>query len=1107
MESCESETKRSKIYNRLISDENIYLAIFSIDSYILNKELLSKGDLQLFHLLHDVLNERLLKDTIEKIRNRLQSVMNSEYFHATVYFKPKKLGSDGKLIFRPLHTASLIDQISMVAMLHILIYDIDEDGHISSSDLSRLLPSNFYGNRIAFNIKQLFIPWQDQYKDYTGKVNELLYRYSETLEYKYEVNLDLKNFFPSINPKILYKFIFDHIPIILSNDDRKTIQKILEKLIFIQLGKLNDIEMKWYLNIPEKEKVNTKDFESKCRYIKGIAQGLPCSYFFANLYMLEIQKVYSEYFPGRMLFYVDDSVIFTNESLDDKIFTDKTKKINNDIKKWNDSILHGLDEKISIIPQKYFYNNDDFGVIVHPGSVPNSKSVYTPIVKAGERSGEIYLRGISRETSKVGFDIYSTFSDEEVPVLLSKSEAICKAINLEIQQLIRNGMQESAYMTRLLRYRKYFKYRITMLSYKTQGNIKQLQSHLIRDLQKITKEAKDKKYTLFLENYNNDILAATIGFVLKKGKEEGITGQDILDELQELSQTIYNGNQDHSYLRKAYDQYSSAEDVNEASEDNRYVSLVQHLNSRYKAFRSQLQIQKYNKFDKLIKELQDTRLSIIPEMLFRELGFYDMAQFSKTVNCNSDEMVQMMLNSIYSYLFWYDVNDNFEFAKQSHDPIQYTEIRTLIYLRSPEFSTKKFFPKYQEFSDEDYKVPIDYSILQVLSVFHTFVSKPDWVDCLVLTHKYCCDTWKNGSKYLYFYTLHNQEHAVCLIRSVVKILHGISYFQLKRIDLYILFMACYLHDISMVTIPDMRLFYTENAQTNQIYTNFVLNYSELVSKEANPREIRKLLCDFYQNLDAFFEKSVRGGHALSSSDEIRNHPELSFIEETKRELVAEVSEAHGYNADDVYYAKSDGMTSLINKKQIQILLRLADLLDMSRYRISKLLLRHNLENMNEVSRFHWLSHLVTDGYDFSTQYICPNKKADSSYLAYDTITEKITLAINVKLSQMFPITKVKSCPFVTSSINSMSGKVRRIIIKCNKADVCNNKSCNFLCKWFNKKNEYLIPELAAFKEYLKNLQDNYFKPEMEIIINVIENTSISADAFDYLRDFVLKDDL
>lgn len=76
-----------------------------------------------------------------------------------------------------------------------------------------------------------------------------------------------------------------------------------------------------------------------------------------------------------------------------------------------------------------------------------------------------------------------------------------------------------------------------------------------------------------------------------------------------------------------------------------------------------------------------------------------------------------------------------------------------------------------------------------------------------------------------------------------------------------------------------------------------------------------------------------------------------------RELVAEVSEAHGADERDIYGIKSVASKQLISIKFDKILLRLADLLDMSSYRVSKPILYHNVEQMSEESAFHWISHI------------------------------------------------------------------------------------------------------------------------------------------------------
>ena len=53
-----------------------------------------------------------------------------------------------------------------------------------------------------------------------------------------------------------------------------------------------------------------------------------------------------------------------------------------------------------------------------------------------------------------------------------------------------------------------------------------------------------------------------------------------------------------------------------------------------------------------------------------------------------------------------------------------------------------------------------------------------------------------------------------------------------------------------------------------------------------------------------------------------------------------------------------------------------------------------------------------------------------------------------------------------------------------------------------KKNNYLMEELAALKEYLTNIKENFYTPEVEICINVIANTNVPNETFDYLKEYI-----
>ena len=113
------------------------------------------------------------------------------------------------------------------------------------------------------------------------------------------------------------------------------------------------------------------------------------------------------------------------------------------------------------------------------------------------------------------------------------------------------------------------------------------------------------------------------------------------------------------------------------------------------------------------------------------------------------------------------------------------------------------FVEHIDDADISNSMSIDMGLLDVLNRFISNVRKPEWVDSLIVTHRLTKGLWYNGSKFLNSYTLHNEEHAVTLINKSLELVNRIDYFVLKEIDYYILFIACYLHDISMVIHPDL----------------------------------------------------------------------------------------------------------------------------------------------------------------------------------------------------------------------------------------------------------------------------------------------------------------
>lgn len=1100
----------NEIEKRLFSAENIYLALYSVESYIQNRELLVESDKIELAMLKDKFNVAKMEQFIKSIQERLHKIMeDNDYLQATVYFKPKKYDEDKKkVIFRPIHTSPLKDQITAIAMLNILIYDQDEEGHIKKSNLSRLIPHNFYGNRIAFEPEKLYKTWTEQYKEYTRKSNEYYKQFRKSMAYKWEINLDIKNFFPSVHPYALMSYIDQLLPVTYSKEERNYIHKILERLLFVELQGMTEEDIQLYTNISS---INN------CRFALGLPQGLPQSYFFANIIMMGIEKIYAKNIPGKMLFYVDDSVIFTNSISGTMDFDDKIKSINKDIEMWVEDLIKldniNLSNEVrNHIAQITKMNEEVFKITIHE---VGEKSTLSNIQKS--REGESYIHCVGREVSKTAFEMNTGFSDEEDEILRKKTKEILKAIDKEISSIQKDidnlekfkekdDEEEKgllAYKKKLIRSKKFFKNRNKDLVFRQTTDANKLEKELLKDLKFVKNKNDTESLISFFESYNEDTLSTRMIVTLKAMRDQNYSCREIIKNLLLLDSKLFqnsgiekNVNNQHSFIYKTIEEYQKNEsDISDLEEIqmncHMYSTLVVKINWKFRYMRRKADIVGKEEVKKQI-ENQLTLDDIVEKYISQEFS-----EMSKLVWRNSLKLQRMILNAIFSCLLKFEINDDVILHKKDNRKITYFEFRLLEILRNRNFSSEDWSFIATHLLKELYsQQTIDYTIMQVIGIFKTYINIPMYIDNLILVHKYTCDIWKNGSKYLYFYTLHNQEHAIDLIQNSIKILRAIDFIGISRNDYYVLFIACYLHDISMVTLPDLNKLQHGGYETDKIYSDFVKEIKNI--SPHSKKEILKLLKDYYMRIDSFYENLVRSNHAKDSASEIRNRTELNFIDASLREIIAEVSEAHGYNVEDIYKIKSDASSKMWSKKFTKITLRLADLLDMSSYRVSRVILDHNLDNMNEVSRFHWLSHLLTERYELTTEYSLDEGRK-KNFLERGSLTENIILTVYVNISQITGDTGGKCVEKKLLAIDK-----KGMEIECGPEKACEGSKCNFLCKWFGKKNEYLFLELAALKGYLNELSENYYTSKVTVRVKYEKENILSPQQFTALQKFIAK---
>lgn len=1073
----------TSVFKILMSDSNIYLSIYSVDSYIFNKELLSKKDKISLEKLKDKFDEKEISKLIKKVRKCLSDLISKSdtFIQAKIFFNPKKV-ENGKVEFRPLHTTDLVSQIALVSMLNMFIYELNVDGKpLTLSNISRLIPSNFYGNRVSTKPEELFKPWKKQYKKYIQKANELFENYHNTHEYKYEVDLDLKNFFPSINPKMLYNYILSLLPVTINDAELELYKIMLIKLLICKIDKIDNLSDNT-IDLYYGKSIQSDEF-----YSKGIPQGLPQSYFLGNICMIEVAKIFDHVFKGISLFYVDDSVIFTNDITGEKEFCEKLNIINKEIGALCKKFIEENDDDFFRIynnEMTSFLRKNEFNIKVHDTS---GKSTFSDISAA--KDGEIYLKSLSREVSQIGFDLFTTYSEEEDNNINRKMEILVEAIrqeqeilserykSMEVEELIEKEKIEN-YKVKLSRFLKFFRYR------KLKSDIEKNDENIKFEEIKIPLE--DKEFIeKFLELYKQDIWCAYLSLCIKSNMDKKYLNE-IRDYIVRVNNKIFGfDNKKSSYIYTSFKWFIQKEDELQECTD-KYFTINKIVRNKYKKYSKLHMHIIYDFIGDTIKKYKWDDLLVKTELFSKK--FLKMISYVDSSSC---EIKRMVLNAIYSQLFSVQINDNFVLARKSKRNLNYGQVRLLVFLRSKWFTEKEFKEFNLDLFEESNRLKIDNTILEVLDAFGIFVKHPLLVDNLLLVHQYTCDVWKNGSKYLYFYTLHNQEHAVDLIKNILKIIKAIDYLQISSYDYYILFIACYLHDISMVKIPSMDSFLTNSDTVDKIGMEYLKMLKD--QKGNDILTIKNLLITFYKKVDDFFENEIRSKHAVDSAYEIRSRDDLNFLDVCLREIVAEVAIAHGQRVEDVYNVKSEAKDKIISLKFDKILLRIADLLDMSSYRVSKKILNHNIEQMSSISSFHWISHLLTKGYELKTEYNI--RDSSKSALMPRQIEEKIILHIYVDMSQLSQIKNNEKCKFGALDLSSVSLEGFKI----NCGEKCDSARCNFLCKWFVKKNEYLLTEFAALKEYLNRASNNFYKTNIVIQLHVTEKTKLDAQQFEILK--------
>jgi hypothetical protein len=500
---------------------------------------------------------------------------------------------------------------------------------------------------------------------------------------------------------------------------------------------------------------------------------------------------------------------------------------------------------------------------------------------------------------------------------------------------------------------------------------------------------------------------------------------------------------------------------------------------------------------------------------------------------NSDNFKRKILNCCFSYACNILPGDNLSIIRTDIKPVRYYELRILSMLRNSRLNIQYFFEFIRTFkyTDLNEQMNIDLEILEALGIFRQKVQEPGKIDRLIQTHRLVKSLWHNGSKFLNAYTLHNQEHAINLIKNIVRLVNNVDFLNLKTNDFFLVFNACYLHDISMVIHPNVASFNDSNVNSDKLISKWLneiisLNDQLDAALKTDNFAMRKVhlvrknmglaLVSIFQDVFDFFETRVRNPHATESAKLIRawQNGMLSFLSELEADTIATISDSHGWDISDVYELKSTAKEELVSLKYMMILIRIADLLDLANDRIDYYILKQNRSQMNPVSRYHWISHLITERYELDADFTSV-KEAD---LTEHPIKEHIHLDVflNTKILAQLKVHK-QPCKGICASLTKLqqyrypkNSKERECIefTVGQKDGYCKSKlchingdfrSCPFLCVWISDKHWWLFSELGKLKQYLNSANSKLIQTDITVRF-FYENHKLDPEFYDDVKE-------
>ena len=442
----------------------------------------------------------------------------------------------------------------------------------------------------------------------------------------------------------------------------------------------------------------------------------------------------------------------------------------------------------------------------------------------------------------------------------------------------------------------------------------------------------------------------------------------------------------------------------------------------------------------------------------------------------------------------FDCEDNI-IVNNKGRALKFWEYRILAYLHNKGFNVDDFLNMIDDLLEKhDYfNHDVDINFERIRLIVDNKLNTVSDKDIIIQLHYFVQCIWKNGSRDLTYYTLHNQEHSVELIQNYMNLnKQMLSKLSLNRDETYILFAACYLHDIGMLKgLTKKEMFDINNRKIIEYY-NEIMKKNHIIGE----LKIENVLTKFYEFNDLtniLIEDIVRGEHAIRSSIEIQNDHNLP-LSDLEKKYVSEVSYNHMKNTDDIYGLQNKQLfrNKNIDIRKISMWLRLLDLTDITKYRVTQEVFDRYFDRMSVVSRFHWIKHLCVDDLQITVKQ---DKNDERTSLGYLKVTLQILMnyiPLNEKLDKPCNKNNCKhnrnfECFKFKENIESATFKRDKSLSK--------DKYCDLRCAFLNEF-KYFDLELEAINKYA-----NLYNEEIEFNIEYIINKDTVRDDFLVLTNY------